>query len=63
MRAQTTVKTLSGWSGANRGEIAVNLLCSALKRVRRPSFLRLATQLFRKQSAASKTIARLMLRS
>ncbi len=35
----------------------------ALKRVRRPSSFRLATQLFRKQSAASITIARLMLRS
>ncbi len=35
----------------------------ALKRVRRPSFLRLATQRFRKHSAASKTIARIMLRS
>ncbi|WP_461218532.1 hypothetical protein [Lapidilactobacillus salsurivasis] len=97
--AQTAVRTLSGWSGENRGEIAVKLtlavyrlgqgsalrfagfaklkvtptassprfsqrkLRATLKRAHRPSSLRLATQLFRKQSAASKTIARLMLRS
>ncbi|MFC6315012.1 hypothetical protein ACFQHW_05435 [Lapidilactobacillus achengensis] len=36
--AQTTVKTLSGWSGEIRGEIAVSLFLAALPLRIRPDF-------------------------
>ncbi|MFC6315920.1 hypothetical protein ACFQHW_10135 [Lapidilactobacillus achengensis] len=36
--AQTTIKTLSGWSGENRGEIAVKLVLVALPLRPRLSF-------------------------